>query len=687
MTQTDIDTLLARLDLTRSALQKVKSFSESGDSHQAFQALIEHYRAREKPVYLFDATDIAKFHDPLVIEEADRICDHEILGYRFEGEIDWHFNATTETSRDSEWTWSLVRHNFWVPLARAYEMTGDEKYAREFVSQLEGFVAAWPVEPFMEKPVANMGFPGDAWRSIEAGIRIYTSWLPAMVYFRKSRSWDEEGWLCFLASIYDHAEFLCTHYSNHTQCSSWLAMESTSLLQLGVMFPEFIKAPEWKGLGYRRICHEARYQFDHNGIHMERTPVYHLAAVIAFLQAYRICVLNGIPVPPYMLPILERSTEFLMRLVKPDLTLPMVGDSDRVSLTNRKADESQYEGMNLTIDPVDLNEIRAFFRTMAELTGREDFLYFATARTEGSPPSEKCYFMPDAGFNVFRTGWEKRDSYFLVTGTQVERGSNAAHSHSDAGHLEIHIEGEDVLIDTGRYLYGNCRWLDWWQYFQSTQAHNTVGVDGHRMGLVPDTSEQVRGLRTFCHRFEFSQDYDLLELSHNGFAFLGEPVFHKRRVIYLKPSLWLIDDILTGVGSHEYNLFFNFAPGRLTAERGDKLSFIYQGKNIRVKCRPLLRRGLKLMVLDGQTRPKGGWVSYAYSKKIPTQQLIHMKNGSVPVRFLTAVYVEGKAAVDLTSLVNEEQIVLNASVKGKYWSVSLDIGSFSIQISEIQISD
>jgi hypothetical protein len=220
---------------------------------------------------------------------------------------------------------------------------------------------------------ANMNYPGDAWRSIDAAIRIYTVWLPAMLYFRKSPSWDEEGWLYFLNSIDEHAEFLCTHYSNHSRCSNWLTMECSALFQLGVMFPEFQRASEWKKLGYQRICHEVRYQFDHYGVHIERTPVYHLVSVLAFFQGYRLAVLNRIPVPPYVLPILERSAEFLMTLVKPNFTLPMIGDADRISLSTRKADESPYEGMNLTTDPVDLNEIRAFFTNMAELTGREDF--------------------------------------------------------------------------------------------------------------------------------------------------------------------------------------------------------------------------------------------------------------------------------------------------------------------------
>ena len=675
MNQADLRMLLSRVDLDHPGMARIGALLDRGDEAAAFEAVVHHFRTRTEPVYLFDESALAGFDDPETVSEAERICGHEILGHRFDGPIDWHVNATESTTRDSEWTWSLARHGFWVPLARAYAMTADEKYAREFTEQLKGWVAAWPVRPHMDRPAAEMSYPGDAWRSIEAGIRIYTVWLPVMVYFRRSPSWDAEGWLCFLNSLYDHGEFLSSHYSNHSRCSNWLTMESTALFQLGVMFPELKRAADWRSLAYRRISHEVRYQFDHTGVHIERTPIYHLVAVLAFLQAYRMARLNGLPTPPYALALLERGAEFLMALVKPDLTIPMIGDADRVSLTDRTADRSVFEGMNLTTDPQDLNEVRAFFRTMGEITGREDFRFLGSAGREGRPPRRRCWSLPEAGYYVFRSGWSREDSYFLLTATQVERGSNAAHSHSDAGHLELHIRGEDVLSDSGRYLYGNCGRLDWWRYFQSTAAHNTVDVDGHFMGAVPDTPPEVRGLRGFCHRFEATQRIDCVEISHNGFAFLPEPVFHLRRVVHFKPDLWLVDDVLTGLGCHHYNLYFNFAPGRLQAAstpggaEGSDLSgggsdtgaFVFTGKRVVVRCEALLTEGLQAEVRMGQTEPKGGWISYAYSVKEPAPQLVYTRTGPPPARFITVLRTGTRSTAALRALHEDGTVEITVS--------------------------
>ena len=667
----DIRKLLARLDFAHPGLAAARTRLEAGDEPGALHALIDHFRTRTRPAYLFDEADIAAFQDAEVVSEADRICAHVFFGYDLGAVIDWRLNPTADSSRDPEWMWSLARHNFWVTLARAYALTGDEKYAREFVAQLKDFVAAWPVEPHMADLDPHMSFPGDAWRSIEAGIRIYTSWLPALVYFRRSPSWDDDGWVAFLNGLHDHAEFLLTHYSNHLRASNWLTMESTALFQLGVMFPEFKQAADWQRLAYRRVTHEVRYQFDHTGVHMERTPVYHLVAAGAFLQAYRIATLNGIPVPPYMLPILEKSAEYLMLLVKPDLTLPMIGDADRDALLDRRSDPALYEGMNLTTDPRDLNELRAFFRVMAELTGRQDFLWFATCRREGAPPEQRNYTLPDPGFHVFRTGWGERDSYVLVTGTQLERGESASHSHYDAAHLELQVAGEDVLIDTGRFIYGNCAWKDWRDYFYSSQAHNTIGIDDHIMGAVPDTNPRTRCLRTFCHRFEPGAEVDLVEVSHNGYAFMDEPVFHLRRVLWFKPGVWLVDDVLTGLGRHAYHLSFNFPPRRLAADTRTSGSYIYTGEQVKIAIMPLLRDGLSSRVLEGSTAPKGGWVSYGYAVKAPAPQLIYTQVGATPARFLTAIVQDGQGEVRREDAGDGAAIMLAVRSGDKVWRVAL----------------
>lgn len=674
--------LLERLDFSAPGMEAAAAKMKEGDGAAAIDTVIEHFRTRTSPHYLFEEWEIDRTWNEEIIAEADKICAHEILGIQLGEVIDWRTNASADTTMDPEWMWSLGRQIFWPPLARAWVMTGDDRYIQELVSQMKGFITSWPVEEFLGKigefgELTDMKYPANCWRTIEAAIRVYAVWLPLILFIRKSEHMDREAWVLFLNALGDHGKFLTQHYSCHSKCSNWDTMESTALFQLGVMLPEFKDSKLWQETGYRRAMNDVRYQFDHNGIHIERTPIYHLTATGAFLQVYRLAKKNGIYTPPYMLPILEKSAEFVASLIKPDLSTPMVGDADRNSLLTLRSDTSVYEGMNNTTDPIDENELRAFFRVMAELTDREDFRFFATAGKEGHAPEQCSYAYPDAGYYLFRSGWGRSDSYFMVSGTILERGENNVHSHHDVGHLELQVEGHDVLIDTGRYLYNSESQFDWRLYFYSTQAHNTIMIDDHIMGEHPDVIPTARGVRLFCHRFEPGSDVDLLEVSHNGYAYMEHPVFCKRRVIWLKPDVWVIEDLLTGSGTHLVQQFFNFAPGTLISQ--DETHFTYQNSGIEMEI-AALSDGFESQINQGNIDPIAGWVSYGYAEKQPTPQLVFRKTCQVPVRLLT-VFAKKGSLQNVTWNPGNAGGELQVRTQGQCWNITLTEDDCAVEMA------
>ena len=215
--------LLERINYDLPGLKKAKMCYAQGDADGAMDAVIEHFRTRTTPKYLFTAKEMEQCKVDGILEDAQETLDHYIYGHKFDGEIDWFFNPTEHTSHDNEWTWSLYRHIYWQPLARAYALTKDEKYTKEFLHEMTEWGKAWSVTPFMENEedaAAKYKFPGHSWRTIETAMRIYTVWLPCMEAFRTSPAWDREGWVTFLTLLCDHADFLMTHYSNHKKSSN-----------------------------------------------------------------------------------------------------------------------------------------------------------------------------------------------------------------------------------------------------------------------------------------------------------------------------------------------------------------------------------------------------------------------------------------------------------------------------------
>ena len=651
------ETLIGLLDTENPALRAMGALTG--------EKLVEYYRQRRNPVYLFSLEDAEKLKDDEIIADAERVMEHDIFGHKFNGPIDWMFNPTTETSRDNEWSWSLFRTIYWQPLARAYALTKDEKYTREFLSQMHSFRQAWPADEFIKDFtfVPKQPFPGTAWRTIETGIRVYTTWLPVFEIFRHSSLWTGEDLSSFLLGIRDHALFLMGHYSNHDRSSNWLSMETSALLQIAIMFPEFKEAKEWFETAYGRVMHEVRFCFSDNGIHMEKTPIYHTVASIAFAQALVMCRLNGIYVPDYAWEVIRRSALYVASLIKPDFSTPMIGDADRDDLTTRKADTSVYEGMNLSFFPEDLNELRAYMKWMHSLFGDEEFLYFATLGKEGKAPLEKDYKYSEEGIYVMRSGWSRDADYLCTHSTQLELGERSTHSHNDSMHAEVTLKGEDVLVDSGRYIYRSSVWKDWRAYFCSALAHNTLYVDDHELGEIKGVDRR-RNVRCLCHHFGEDKDLKIIDLSHNGYAYLPDPVFHRRKLIMLPSSSVVLVDYVEGPGKedHDFRLMFNFNTKDVVLS-GSHVDYISRG-GLEFDLDFAATCDFSSRLLCGSEDPKGGWISYGYPVREPIGQVTFAYGGKAPFMAVTVVKAKDE---DTKAAISGGKVTISS--RGREWTI------------------
>jgi heparan-sulfate lyase len=257
----------------------------SGDRH----ALAEHFRNRTRPVFVMPAAraDLAR---------ADQALRHQFssIGYshQFGDVIDWHFDKTAEPGSkfapNNEWTWQLNRHAEWIALARAYRETHDEKYAREFVAQMLGWVKDCPM------PADAANGPRSAWRTIETGIRAAQIWPELWYTFLRSPAMTDDALLTFLKAYLDHAHHLMSFHTT----GNWLAMEGNGLYYVGVLFPEFRDTPQWRATAGKWIYDEMNNQVYPDGVQVELSSGYHHVSLDNFLSVYKIARLNGTELPP-----------------------------------------------------------------------------------------------------------------------------------------------------------------------------------------------------------------------------------------------------------------------------------------------------------------------------------------------------------------------------------------------------
>ena len=249
--------LLSSLNLDLPVLRDVAEPAERRDPSAALKALVDYYRNREEP----DPGVMAKAN-PNAVNAAEKTLRREYVFYNEPGTLpsgdrDWTWKPGT----DWEWTWALNRHFTWSQLSAAYLATGDERYAQDLDDQVRTWVAGHPADT--EDP--------SAWRSLEAGIRVGTSWPAGLGAMKASRSFTDHAWLLFLRSIKEHAEYLIAN----KRSNNWLLKETNGLITCGLYFPEFRDAAKWVRIGIERLENEVRVQVHPDGAHIEYSTGYH----------------------------------------------------------------------------------------------------------------------------------------------------------------------------------------------------------------------------------------------------------------------------------------------------------------------------------------------------------------------------------------------------------------------------
>ena len=125
----------------------------------------------------------------MLCDIAQKTMDGELSAcgttYRFpDGRIDWHLNPSPGKYR--EWMFHVARHKFWTKLAEYYALTGDEKAASAWLTQVGSWMEQMPPPPRDAPPTAT-----EHWRVIDAGIRM-VEWSRQMVAFIRSPQVTDE---------------------------------------------------------------------------------------------------------------------------------------------------------------------------------------------------------------------------------------------------------------------------------------------------------------------------------------------------------------------------------------------------------------------------------------------------------------------------------------------------------------
>jgi hypothetical protein len=163
----------------------------------------------------------------------------------------------------------------------------------------------------------------------------------------------------------------------------------------------------------------------------------------------------------------------------------------------------------------------------------------------------------DSGCYVMRNS---KDYCIISCGPNGQNGKGG-HCHNDKLSFELCINGEDIIVDPGTYVYTPLP--EWRNKFRSTVYHNTVVIDEKEQNRFTENNLFFTENNSVIKidKWKIFEGYDILEVAfrkHNG---IKDSITHRRQFIFNKNEKQLeIVDTFKGNGEHRFEWSFLLSP-------------------------------------------------------------------------------------------------------------------------------
>ena len=586
-----------------------------------------------------------------IIEKAERAIQgrFDLLGFKdlsFGEPTDWHFEPTSgrrsslqhwsrinylkqDIAGDKKVTWELNRHQHFVTLGQAYWITGDEKFSEAFVTQATSWMDANP-------PKLGINWAS----SLELAFRSI-AWLWAIHLFAGSPALTMSFKLRLLKYLLAHGFHLESYLSHYFSPNTHLTGEALGLFYLGATFPELERAEKWKEIGLGILIEQLNRQVRRDGVYFEQTSYYHRYTADFYIHLLILARDVKIGLPEEVESKLSQMITHLMWITRPDGTSPLVGDDDGGQLLRLGTRRSDDFRDTVSVAAALFN--RGDWKHVAgEATVELLWLLGPTAlehyeRLQSYEPVELSRVFHDSGWCLMRDGWAN-DSRYVMVDCGPHGSLGCAHSHADALSFEFSAIGQNWIIDPGTFTYTGDRDLRNW--FRSTEAHNTVTIDGISQSVEAGPFSWEQSANSMVDDSIAGQEFDYLEASHDGYKRLADPVGHSRTIISPKqerteesrtsiPSYLIIRDSFVASGPHDYVVRFHIAAGCSAFAIGNHVTVTEPGGK-RLNITGFGRSTV-------QARITRSWVSHAYGERQPALAVIFELRETGPHQFTTFV--------------------------------------------------
>lgn len=572
--------LFSELQLELAALRSVRDAWQKGRPEQARRSLLGYFRQRQR--VRFDPWSLAPgVADP--VPAAERLVDQNLfdLGYgyppqRYPSPVTWSANPVS----DIEWVANMHRFAWQEVLLSAYQKTHNERYAAAWVRLADDWIS-------QHQEVDPSRFE---WLDIQTGIRA-AALVKAFQVLKHSASFRPDFFIRFLCALHAHARksFLYPRTDAHNKA----IIEATGLYRIGVLFPEFRAAAQWRQRAAEVLSSSLNLQTTREGVQREWSPNYHNLVASLMIDFLWLAEANQDPCGLRVRALVGRMFDYSVAMTAPDWTFPMFGDSFRPHAQARSPD-NPWKPLLRAADLFRQQEWRAC------ALGKRDHLKMGSRH------------FPESGMYFLRSGWKAESVYMAL---HCSPAAATGHDQPDNGTFELYAGGRWLMPDSGVYAYPDTPHAAERDWFRQTAVHQTL---------------------TAGRRNSQNRPRHLLWASEPGFdcvAFENESypgLIHRRTVFRLGEQAFVLLDEAIGSAETPIELHFQFAPGPFGLDVGGRRAWtqLPGGLNVLLCASPETAVTL---------HPEEGQISHFLNEKQSRPALALRHALPAPVHFLTAL--------------------------------------------------